>query len=529
MGMFSLTLRGKIILMICAIITFVLGINTYINIVTLRDQIIDSQRLRAQALAQAIIQDVTRLGTTIPITDMAGLLGRHCYQLHQLNYKDGITSISVIQRNGSIIAHSDPAVPFGQSSSDPVVNAALGTEYIRTVMAGTVFHTLIPLGERGEALIDIVWNRTNFDAAVRDILTYSVLLFVLSVLVTSFACGYFLNKVFGQLEEIRSELETLSITDCLTQIANRRHFEAMLETEYARHVRSGSELSLIMLDIDHFKAFNDTYGHLKGDDCLRQIGRVLAGAASRAADLAARYGGEEFVCILPDTDRTGAVIIAEQIRRGIEALAIPHRGSSVADHVTASLGVVTAECTSDGSLQEIISMADELLYRAKSSGRNRIELSHTVNLESMEELSGNFVQLVWKDLFCCGNPLIDAQHQSLFQVSNELFNAVLSGRPSPEISLIIARLLADVTRHFQDEQMILEKAGFPGLQKHAEEHSGLLARGIELSEQFEASTLSVGDVFQFFACDVVMIHMLGADREYFSYIDSDINPHTAHA
>jgi diguanylate cyclase (GGDEF)-like protein/hemerythrin-like metal-binding protein len=346
-----------------------------------------------------------------------------------------------------------------------------------------------------------------------------VLLFVLSVLTASLSSGYLLNKVFGQLEDIRSKLETLSITDSLTALANRRHFDEVLGIEYGRHVRSGGDLSLIMLDIDFFKAFNDNYGHITGDACLRQVSRVLAGCTLRPADLAARYGGEEFACILPETDRNGAIIIAEQIRRGIAALAIPHRGSFVADHVTASLGVFTDICTKDGTALEILSRADELLYQAKSSGRNRIEIfTSSVSLKSMEEVSGNFVQLVWKDFFCSGNLLIDAEHQTLFQVSNELFSAILSDRPSPEISLIIGRLLADVARHFQDEQMILEKIGFPGLPKHREEHSILLARGIELSQQFHDETLSVGEVFQFLACDVVMIHLLGADREYFPYI-----------
>jgi diguanylate cyclase (GGDEF)-like protein/hemerythrin-like metal-binding protein len=516
-----LTLRGKIILLVCSIITIVLGINTYLNIVTLRDNILDSQRLRGQALAQAIIQDVTRLGATMPISDMAGLLGRHCYQLHQLNQKDGIISISILQGNGSIIAHSDPLVEFGTPSSSEAVKKALGTESVKTVIEGHVFHTLIPVGERDRAIVDIAWNRNNFDSSVRNILKYSALLFVFSVLTASLSCGYFLNKVFGQLEDASSKLETLSITDSLTEIANRRHFNTVLVQEIARHARSGVELSLILLDIDHFKAFNDSYGHVKGDECLRLIGQVLRECAIRPADLAARYGGEEFACILPETDCSGAVIIAEKIRRGIQTLAIHHKASTTAECVTASLGVLTMQCTAGEMADDILAKVDALLYRAKSSGRNRVEFVAAQDISVIldkEEIHGNFIQLVWKDSFCSDNPLIDAEHQSLFQVSNELFNAILSGRPSPEISIIIGRLLADVTRHFQNEQMILEKAGFPGLQKHLEDHAKLLARGVELSGRFEASTLSVGDVFQFLAYDVVMIHMLEADREYFPYI-----------
>lgn len=321
------------------------------------------------------------------------------------------------------------------------------------------------------------------------------------------------------LEEFNRKLETLSITDGLTGIANRRHFDGVLAQEHARHSRSGAELSLIMLDIDHFKAFNDNYGHVKGDDCLRRIGRVLADCAARPTDLAARYGGEEFAFIIPETDSSGALIIAEKIRRSIMALDIPHCGSSAAHMVTASLGVVTVRCSADITADDIISQADVLLYRAKSLGRNRVEFVTKAKTETISEITGNFVQLAWKDSFRCGNRLIDSQHQALFHVANELFEAVLSGRPSPEISTVISQLLADVSKHFQDEQKLLEIAGFAGLQEHIEEHSKLLTRGVELTSQFNTGSLTVGDVFQFLVHDVVMLHILGADREYFPFIN----------
>jgi len=321
------------------------------------------------------------------------------------------------------------------------------------------------------------------------------------------------------LAQLTSSLESLSITDSLTGLANRRRFDEVLNTEYGRHLRSEGELSLIMLDIDHFKAFNDTYGHLKGDDCLREVGRVLRETVSRAADLPARYGGEEFACILPETDRNGAVMIAEQIRRGIEALAIPHSGSSAAAYVTASLGVVTAECVSGVSPEEILAQADELLYQAKASGRNRIQfVPHSRAAESMEEIGSGFIQLVWRDSFCSGNQLIDAQHQALFQAANELFSAILSGRTPQEIAPVIDCLLADVALHFEDERMILEKIAFPGLGQHLADHERLLARGGEMVQQFEAGMLTVGVLFQFLAYDMIMTHMLGADREYFPFV-----------
>lgn len=328
------------------------------------------------------------------------------------------------------------------------------------------------------------------------------------------------KRVEEALEESNRKLETLSITDGLTGIANRRHFDEVLVQEHARHARSGAELSLILLDIDHFKAFNDNYGHIKGDECLRQVARVISDCAARPADLAARYGGEEFACILPETDRNGAIIIAEKIRRGILALSIPHKGSSTAECVTASLGVETVRCTGEGSVVEMLAQVDELLYRAKSCGRNRLEFGTIDNfaLTSAGEIKGNLVQLVWKASFCCGNQLIDLQHQSLFKASNELLEAALSTDPSTEISPIITRLLDDVSQHFKDEESILEAARFPGLIQHAEEHTKLLAKGLELSQEFAASVLSVDDVYQFLVYDVVMLHMLGSDLEFFPFI-----------
>ncbi|MEI6703291.1 MAG: diguanylate cyclase [Deltaproteobacteria bacterium] len=175
------------------------------------------------------------------------------------------------------------------------------------------------------------------------------------------------------LEESNRKLETLSISDGLTGISNRRHFDEVLAHEHARHARTGTELSLILLDIDHFKAFNDCYGHVCGDDCLRRIAGVIADCTTRPADLSARYGGEEFACILPETALIGALVIAEQIRRGILALAIPHKGSNTAEFVTASLGVVAVHCSHDESGVDIVAQADKMLYLAKSSGRNRVE------------------------------------------------------------------------------------------------------------------------------------------------------------
>lgn len=175
------------------------------------------------------------------------------------------------------------------------------------------------------------------------------------------------------LEESNRRLTELSNKDGLTGIANRRRFDDALQQECKRLERSNSRLSVILLDIDFFKEYNDCYGHVMGDVCLRKVGRVMERCINRSVDLAARYGGEEFACILPDTDLEGAAAIAECIRRGIEGLKIEHKKSSISKYVTASLGVATAGYFPEITPERLINKADELLYEAKMSGRNAVK------------------------------------------------------------------------------------------------------------------------------------------------------------
>ncbi|NLY29454.1 MAG: sensor domain-containing diguanylate cyclase [Firmicutes bacterium] len=174
------------------------------------------------------------------------------------------------------------------------------------------------------------------------------------------------------LEESNRQLRELSNMDSLTGIANRRSFDATLEREYSRLRRSNSRLSIILFDLDHFKYYNDRYGHVMGDDVLRRIGGTLADSIRESVDLAARYGGEEFACVLPDTDIHSAVKVAERIKQRIADLKIEHEDSPVSPYVTASFGVTTVGYSPEVSLEEIVDFADKLMYKAKAAGRNRI-------------------------------------------------------------------------------------------------------------------------------------------------------------
>jgi len=172
-------------------------------------------------------------------------------------------------------------------------------------------------------------------------------------------------------EALTDKLVTISSKDGLTGINNRRRFDEYLENEWNRSARTKTPLSLIMCDIDFYKAYNDTYGHLAGDDSLKKVANVLEHYARRAGDLAARFGGEEFVIILPDTESDKAVHIAEQIRTAVEDLHIQHSSSQISDYLTISLGVATIIPSRDQKPGTLINFADEALYQAKKTGRNK--------------------------------------------------------------------------------------------------------------------------------------------------------------
>jgi diguanylate cyclase (GGDEF)-like protein len=175
-----------------------------------------------------------------------------------------------------------------------------------------------------------------------------------------------------ELKLYRDMLETLSAIDGLTGIANRRRLDETLEREWRRAQRLCAPISLVMMDIDHFKEYNDNYGHMAGDECLRLLTRCFAENLKRPGDLVARYGGEEFTCVLPDTAAEGASRLASLLREKVDDLAIPHAFSPAADHVTISAGSATMFPAPDQESKELILKADQALYAAKAGGRNCI-------------------------------------------------------------------------------------------------------------------------------------------------------------
>jgi diguanylate cyclase (GGDEF)-like protein len=203
-------------------------------------------------------------------------------------------------------------------------------------------------------------------------------------------CVYLLVCVLKKMEfgarrdlrEANAKLELQAATDGLTGIPNRHSFDCVLAREWARHERAELPLSMALIDADFFKAFNDEYGHLAGDECLRSVARAIRASIRRPTDFCARFGGEEFAVILPNTDEKGAIRVAEMIREQVRALVIPHPRSNVSKFVSVSIGLATIVPTPGRSRQEFLHDVDMALYRAKESGRDQtvqvvLELAHS--------------------------------------------------------------------------------------------------------------------------------------------------------
>ena len=174
------------------------------------------------------------------------------------------------------------------------------------------------------------------------------------------------------LQKANEELQRLAVLDGLTQIANRMRFDDHLSQEWRRARRDGSSLALIIGDIDYFKQYNDTYGHIKGDETLYAVAQAIKAVLKRPMDMVARYGGEEFAIVLPNTHLSGAMQVVSEVKASIEALAIGHKASRVKKQITLSYGVAATVPNAKNSARDLVRKADQALYKAKRTGRNRI-------------------------------------------------------------------------------------------------------------------------------------------------------------
>jgi diguanylate cyclase (GGDEF)-like protein len=182
-----------------------------------------------------------------------------------------------------------------------------------------------------------------------------------------------LTLALKQLETANQLLQHVSATDGLTGVANRRQFDGVLDVEWARSTRSRSSLAIVLIDVDKFKRYNDTYGHQGGDACLKTVASILISSVHRPEDMVARYGGEEFAIILAGTDQSGAIVVANRIRARVESIEVAHATSEVSNYVTVSAGVAATIPRKGDSPSILIAAADKALYQAKQEGRNRVQ------------------------------------------------------------------------------------------------------------------------------------------------------------
>ncbi len=329
-------------------------------------------------------------------------------------------------------------------------------------------------------------------------------------------------------KHLEEQVHQLAFFDPLTSLPNRRLFKDRLNQSIAANKRSGLYGALMFLDLDNFKPLNDTHGHEVGDLLLIEAATRLKHCV-RDVDTVARFGGDEFVVLICDisagkSDSTArAEIVAKKIRSALSepyALSIKREGTasiSIEHRCTASIGVAVF-IGNEASQDDILKWADEAMYVAKNSGRNSVQLA--VQATQPVKGSAGFIRLTWHPAYECGSDVIDEQHRALFAQSNSILAAMLSGRSADETGLLIDALILDVVQHFKDEEEIIVNTIFPGAEGHAASHQDLVSRAVELVGQFHAGTLSLGELFQFLAQDLVAKHMLGADREFFPYLQN---------
>lgn len=295
-------------------------------------------------------------------------------------------------------------------------------------------------------------------------------------------------------------------TDALTGLKNRHYLESGLKPEVLALEAQGKPISLVMFDIDFFKVVNDTYGHDIGDAVLTTLSQLAMGFF-RATDTLVRWGGEEFAVFLPTTTLKQAAEVGERFRRRVEGRLFEPAGV-----VTVSLGV--AEKAPDESFGQWFKRADTALYAAKHLGRNRVEISYPLSYNTLGVCED------WSAADECGHPLIDSQHKQLFQAVQQLVRLYQASTADPALLPALNALLADVTRHFADEENVLGSPPYPYLDEHRLEHRRLLKHATVLHAAVLQEAVPLTHLLEFVVGELVIGHMRQEDIHFFRYLAS---------
>lgn len=311
------------------------------------------------------------------------------------------------------------------------------------------------------------------------------------------------------------ELERLATTDYLTGAWNRAHLDAVIDSELARSLASRQPLSLVLLDVDHFKTVNDRFGHSVGDSVLRELVQLVR-SRTRASDVLFRWGGEEFVVLVPVGYR-GAERVAHNIREAVATHVFDGAGA-----LTVSLGVT--EHAGDEDAVAWFRRTDEALYEAKAAGRNRVVVARRGNTDDWAAAGGaSALHLVWQEGYECGNPTIDDEHRELFRLANRLIAVALTDSGDPTVvASALDELLTHAAQHFTNEEAILERLQYAALPQHRRAHAWLLKRARYMKDLLEqGSDGSLGALVEFLAQDVVARHLMVVDRAFLPLFQSD--------
>ncbi|MBV5308277.1 diguanylate cyclase [Chromatium okenii] len=325
-----------------------------------------------------------------------------------------------------------------------------------------------------------------------------------------------LEQDIAKRKYLETQLREEAIRDPLTGLFNRRYLNESLQREFSRRQRSDGSLIIAMLDLDHFKRFNDHYGHEAGDAVLRAVSELLQHSLRRE-DIVCRYGGEEITMILSETTLAVAAARLDTVRHALTSLRIRHQEQDLPP-ITASIGLAAAEPT-DLTPDMVLARADAALYRAKLNGRNRVEVN-TTDFNIAKPSKTTFIRLIWRDCFLCGHALIDQQHRQLFNDANQLLDAIFAkeSKPMADVNPLLDQLVHDLMQHFQDEEQVLMVVNYAELGEHAALHRALINQAIELVARFRAGNLAIGELLEFLAQDVVVKHILNEDRKFFGHV-----------
>ena len=310
-----------------------------------------------------------------------------------------------------------------------------------------------------------------------------------------------------------AELERHAYKDALTGLWNRRFFESTIGADIARATRHGLALTLLVLDVDHFKAINDTQGHATGDEALRAIAAILQ-SRCRQGDLVMRWGGDEFAILAEMCSWRGGQALAENLRQAVER-------SELAPGVHTTLSIGVGQFLPGDNYLSWFNRVDHELYNAKQGGRNTVR----VHTGQPSESDDGLVHLVWRDSWTSGHPLIDDQHRSLVQLANRVLGAALpgSGREvaAERVLAELDALLRHVVQHFADEEGVLHDVGYPKVRQHAAAHVALAGKATALRLDVANGKATLGALVDFIAHDVIIRHMATADADFFPYVRLD--------